>query len=122
MKVLINENKFQNLVDKVISDTLFDFFGELKFSINDEGYGRWRSEKWDDQRMYYTNDEQEYKPELPFHKNFYGTLWVEDEEFFETMMKKLKMLGYQGSDTMQRFQDYMSNRYDIKLKGLGLEF
>jgi hypothetical protein len=115
MKQIIFENKFKSFVDRFISKLLQRSFGELTHSVSDDGYHSWVSDKWS------RNIPYDKTPNRPFHKNLWGTLWIEGYEFYDDLMSDLSIFGFNDEQKEQVFIDYMNDKYGTDIKKLGVE-
>jgi len=115
MKLILFENKLKSLVNQVISKSLQKHFGKLTHNVSDDGYHSWFSDKWS------RNIPNDSTPNRPFHKNIWGTLWMEDSDFYDDLMSDLSIFGFTDEQKEQVFIDYMNDKYKTNVKVLGNE-
>lgn len=102
MKYIITESKLDNVVNRYIES----YYGDVKMSVEDDGYLNFFSPK--------ENDNQGYYKRIA-HRNLYGTLWI-DFKFLEHMIELF------GTDVGMSILRYFENKFDIKVKQVNVEF
>jgi|694.fasta_scaffold71966_7 hypothetical protein len=105
MKFIINENKVSGVISKIIKS----YYGDVEMTIDEDKYINFFSEKEIDYEGY---------PKRIFHRNNYGTLWV-DHNFF-TYVSDLTNLN---TDIISDgIMNYIKDEFGIPVKQVNVEF
>lgn len=115
MKLVISENKIKVLINQVISKTMDRHFGNLTHIIDENNYHSWFSDKWR------RNIPFDSTPNRPFHKNLWGMLWVESDDFYDDLKSDLSIFSLNDEETDRFFIQYMNEKYGTNIKTLDIE-
>ena len=102
MKYIISENRFNSIIGKYIEKT----YGDIEMTTDEDGYVNFFSSKL-------TNDEG--YPKRIAHKNLYGTLWINQEDY----QRMGEMFGVLVSHAIG---EYFKNKFGIEVKRIHQEF
>lgn len=76
-------------------------FNQYTISVDEDGYVRWLKE-----------DIEDPEEDMPFHKNSWGRLWVEDCDAYKKLLSHARLLAMEEKELKSYLIDYLNQRYE----------
>ena len=104
MRYIISENKILDVVKRLVQS----YYGNIEMTTDEDGYLNFFSEK---------DINNEGYPKRIFHRNLYGTLWV-DYEFYRSLV------DFIGNEEIvnEGIKKYLMNKVEVPVKQVNIEF